>query len=693
MKRPKSKLQSITVYTLVAAFVAMLVYSKFTSLYMADDPKNGNSPAAAMPNSHIALSGPEAQQPAPAPAPNAPAPAPAPQEGTSDAVVPKKPDPLSKRVVQYHMSAKLDAETKTIYGNQTVTWTNPGTKAVSELYFHLYPNAFASDKSTFMRESGGKHREDSAKANSYGGMTIDSLKASDGSSLDERLEFVQPDDDNSNDRTLAMLKLPVPVLPGQQTTLQLQFTVKLPSVFARMGYSEDFVMAGQWFPKVAVYEPAGTRGRTEDGWNTHQYHGNSEFYSDFGIYNVMLEVPDTYTVAATGFPTTPVAKTGNGTKTYHFYADDVHDFAWAASPHFVYHEEPFSTDHIPGMKIKLYLDPKHEHLKERYLQATKKSLARYSEWYGAYPYSTLSVVVPPAEANGAGGMEYPTLITAWGAAEETPGLELERVVVHEIGHQYWYGMVASNEFEEAWLDEGFTSYTEDKLMETEYGSKPSRLIEASYITAPEPLTLNAWKYHNHNTYAENVYTRAKLVLTAMEQQIGEKQMKQVLKTYYQQWKFRHPSTKDFQTVVEKVTGQSWKPFFDQYIYNGLMADYAIESIVSTPSGGENGQPAGYQHEITVRRLGGDYTPIKMRLHFADGSYADQTINQTEDRSKVKIVHPQKLKWAMLDPSYEIVLENKHINNFMKTEVDEKWKVRLNVGTVKLIETLLSWVAW
>ena len=124
------------------------------------------------------------------------------------------------------------------------------------------------------------------------------------------------------------------------------------------------------------------------------------------------------------------------------------------------------------------------------MYAAKKALSRYSQWYGTYPYSTLSIVVPPPGGNGAGGMEYPTLVTAWGASDKEPDLELERVVVHEIGHQFFYGLVASNEFEEAWLDEGFTSYAEDKVMEAEYGVSPNLPVESSYITSPNTLQQN-----------------------------------------------------------------------------------------------------------------------------------------------------------------------------------------------------------
>lgn len=594
---------------------------------------------------------------------------------------------LSKRLVEYHMAVALKPEEKLLQGAQTVTWQNPGSKAVSELYLHLYPNAFSSKKSTFMLESGGQLRNDKQRGDSYGHMELQSLTTEEGTNLLDRVSFVAPDDGNKNDRSLAKVALLEPVPPGGKITLRMDYQVKLPEVFARMGYSGDFFMAGQWFPKLAKYDPAGTRGRTEEGWNLHQYHGNSEFYADFGIYNVVIKVPATYTVAATGFPIKPASVEKN-TKTYRFYADDVHDFAWAASPDFIYVEEPFSAPNVPGVKIKLYLDPNHEHLKNRYLAAAKKSLARYSEWYGQYPYSTLSIVVPPADGNGAGGMEYPTLITAWGAGDDNPGLELERVVVHEVGHQFWYGMVASNEFEEAWLDEGFTSYAEDKVMEKEYGISPNLPIEASYITSPMPLTRNSWEFGSHDEYADNVYTRAKLVMYAIEREIGSDAMGKVMKSYFQRWKFKHPGTSDFQAVLEEKTGRSWKEFFDQFVYGGQMADYEVAGIRS-----EKNAQGGYDNQVMIRKLGASTTAVPIRFQFADGTVIDKSWDAQGSEIVFTLSHTAPLDWVFVDPDKTLILENKHINNFMKQSIDSRSNVRLNVGATRIIEILFGWLVW
>jgi hypothetical protein len=616
--------------------------------------------------------------------------APAVETPMAPATVPRTEHPLSNRIVEYHMSVELLAEPKELKGIESVTWTNPGAQPVQELYFHLYPNAFESKKTTFMRESGGRLRSDKATKDSFGRIELLTIRTEEGIDLSSRMQYVQPDDGNKDDHTLLEVQLPKPVGPGEKVTVRTDFLVKLPTVFARMGYADDFVMAGQWFPKVAAYETVGTRGRTAEGWDLHQYHGNSEFYADFGIYDVKIKVPASYIVAATGFPVRPPVEDGK-IKTYQFYADDVHDFGWAASPHFRYYEEPFSAPSLPGVKIKLYLDPAHEAYKNRYLYAAKKALARYSSWYGTYPYSTLSIVVPPEKGNGAGGMEYPTLITAWGAGKDEPDLELERVVVHEIGHQFWYGMVASNEFEEAWLDEGFTSYAEDNLMATEFGSVANLAVQSSYITSPAALKENAWDYRDHDEYADNVYTRAKLVLAAIERQIGKDQMDRVLKTYFQRWKFKHPSTRDFQTVLEDVTKQKWDDFFNQYVYGSLMTDYAVGGIRSKPTGLAG--PNAYDSSVLLLRNGGTAAGVPVHIHFADGSAIDQVWDGKEQQTELKVNSSAPIDWVMIDPQHKLVLENRHINNYLATNVDPKWSVRWNLGVTQLIETMFRWFAW
>ena len=601
--------------------------------------------------------------------------------------------PLGQRVVEYHIDVRYDPEAGALKASETVTWTHPGSIPVNDLYFHLYPNAFSSMDTTFMKESGGKLRDDSMPANGFGSMTLTDLRTTEGVSLLQRIQYVQPDDGNANDKTLVKVHLPQPVNGGKSITLKIQYEVKLPKIFARMGTSGNFIMAGQWFPKLSVYEPANTRGIREEGWNLHQYHGSSEFYGDFGIYNVSISVPSNYTVAATGFPTKNPKVTQNY-KTYQFYADDVHDFAWAASPDFVVAQQAFSSPEVPGVRIKLYLDPLHKDLQERYFQAAKAALTYFSKWYGPYPYSSLSIVVPPELGNGAGGMEYPTLITAFGAASASPDSSLERTVIHEIGHQYFYGMIANNEFEEAWLDESFTSYAEDKLMEQEYGIAANLPLQASLVQHPEPLNQETWRYSEKGAYTQNVYIRGKLVLKDIEKRIGSKAMSTVLSSYAQKYRFRHPSTYDFQKTVEKVTGISWKSYFEQYIYSGGTPDFSLDQITTTRKDQvDKKDPYLYESKVTVGNKGTHYPDANIKFTFTDGHTIQRMWDGQGSGTTFQLLYSAPLLSAEIDPQHSVLLENKHFNNFRMAELKRDTVSRWTLSATKLIETMLGTLSW
>ncbi|MEK3790226.1 M1 family aminopeptidase [Paenibacillus sp. FSL R7-0204] len=615
------------------------------------------------------------------------------QSDLSDTIYTSETEALSQRVVEYHMDVELLPDKETLVASETLTWTHPGAKPVQELYFHLYPNAFASASTTFMKESGGTLRGDTMPAGGYGSITLTDLRTSEGVSLMQRTQYVQPDDGNVNDRTLLKVHLPQPVNGGESVTVRLKFEVKLPKIFARMGTADDFVMAGQWFPKLSVYEPAGRRGLKEEGWNLHQYHGNSEFYSDFGIYNVSISVPPEYKVAATGFPVRD-AKIVKGRKVYQFYADDVHDFAWAASPDFVVAEKAFSAPQVPGVKIKLYLDPLHKHLQERYFQAAEAALMAFSKWYGPYPYSTLSIVVPPESGNGAGGMEYPTLITAFGATDTTPGTSLERTIIHEIGHQYFYGLVASNEFEEAWLDESFTSYAEDRMMEQEYGVVSSLPLQSSLVSSSQPLKLEAWKYTGDDAYTRNVYIRGKLVLKDIERIAGTKNMDAILAAYARKYRFQHPTTADFQKVVEKVTKQSWQTYFERYVYSGGAPDFAVDDIRLTV-GQDNSDGGGsrYNAVVDVSNKGSLYPDVPVKFTFADGYTVQQYWNGEGKATSFELAYKAPLVSAEIDPGHSILLESRHLNNFRMAELEPRTLSRWTLSASTLLETLLGTLVW
>ncbi len=240
---------------------------------------------------------------------------------------------LSKQIVDYRIQVKLQPEKKTLAGREIVTWLNDSAVPVPELQFHLYLNAFKNNRSTFMKESGGTHRGFKVDEDYWGTIAITSLRVKEGEDLTSRMEFIQPDDGNPDDQTVMRILLPLPVAPQQRVVLEIEFEAKLPRVFARSGFFDDFYMIGQWFPKLGV---------NQDGlWNCHQYHQNSEFFADYGVFEVEITVPKGYAVGATGERMKEVAHEDE-TVTYTHYQEDVHDFAWTACPDFVEFRERFS---------------------------------------------------------------------------------------------------------------------------------------------------------------------------------------------------------------------------------------------------------------------------------------------------------------------------------------------------------------
>ena len=403
--------------------------------------------------------------------------------------------PSAAHVADYDVRVRLDAEAKTLSGTQRITWRNPASEPVAELWFHLYLNAFKNSESTFIQESGGQLRGDRMPDEGWGWIEVKSIRRAGGTHLAAGASFEHPDDDNAADRTVWRVPLPEPVAPGAELVLDVEFEAKLPRIFARTGYFRDYFLVGQWFPKLGVYEPAGTRGRATGGWNCHQFHANSEFYADFGRYRVEITLPRRFVVGATG-RRSERRENKDGTSTHVFEQADVIDFAWTASPRFVEVKARFSAEkdvtpqeyaqaatllgrslenvRLTDVDVTVLLQPEHAPQSERHLQAAKAALKWFGLWYGRYPYPTLTVVDPAFGGGGSGGMEYPTFITA-GTSVLMNRWPLDRVlvpehvIVHEFGHQYWQSMVASNEFEESWLDEGFNSYSTGRVMELAYG--------------------------------------------------------------------------------------------------------------------------------------------------------------------------------------------------------------------------------
>jgi hypothetical protein len=577
---------------------------------------------------------------------------------------------LSTRTANYDIEVRLDPEKKTLTGKQTLIWTNPSDDVITELRFHMYLNAFRDEKSTFIKESGGRLRGDKMEKGAYGNIDITKIRVRNGENLLPSMEFVQPDDLNQNDKTVMSVRLRKPVKARETIVLDISFKAQLPKVFARTGWAEgDYFLVGQWFPKIGVYEPAGVRYAKTGQWNCHQFHAHSEFYADFGNYNVKINVPARFTVAATGLLKSE-SKEKNDTKTLHFEAEDVHDFAWTASPHFKVFEQTWK-----GVKLRAVMQPEHASQADRYFESVKLALDYYEKVLGKYPHPVLTMVDPPISGSGSGGMEYPMFITCgsfWGIGKWAKFAEL--VTIHEFGHQYFQGILASNEFEESWLDEGFNQYMEGRIMDESYpGGSQINLLgfkvndaetsRNSYVSLKNPniteIFRNSWEYPG-GTYGVMTYQKTATWMHTLDRLIGRKVMDEVLKTYYQRWKFRHPSANDFIAVVNDIVpkrlgnkyGKDMNWFFDQVLYRAPSCDYKVKSVTK-------------EKQVTIERAGEMFMPTEILVTFENGDV--EMVNWSgKDRIKT-FIFDQPVRSVSIDPEQKNMMDLNWINNSYTVE--------------------------
>ncbi|MCC8362239.1 M1 family metallopeptidase [Lysobacter sp. A6] len=511
---------------------------------------------------------------------------------------------LSDRVVTYKIQATLDPKKHTIDGKQQLTWRNRSDRPVKAVYLHLYLNAFEGPGSTFNTEMrNNRFGFRSGVQVEEGGFGYSRLQRVAQNGAKVPWKYVQPDGGPSTDRTVVRLDLPEAVAPGGETTIDMDFFNQLPRVSARTGYYGTFHLVGQWFPKIGVLELPGERGATAPRWNVHEFHLHSEFFADYGLYDVSLTVPKDYTVGATGEEQgAPVEK--NGMVTRRFVQGDVHDFAWTADNRYAKPLDGVYNGANGPVKVRVLYHPEYANNAEPVLKATIDSLTYFSKTLGDYPYKTVTAVVPPYNADEAGGMEYPTFFTASSYKDVREG-RLERylldfVTIHEFGHGYFYGIIGSNEFEEPWLDEGLNEYWDHRQLvaakqhataQTAFtrligfdiglGEFEQQRLGAMLSKPADPLGNTSWDRMSSGSYG-TVYSRTATMMHDIEQQVGKDALERAFKLYYARWKFRHPSSADFREALAEGTGQRAliEKTFAEQVYGTRKVDDSIAEFSS-----------------------------------------------------------------------------------------------------------------
>lgn len=362
-----------------------------------------------------------------------------------DAPIPTLPTgPFANR---FEIAARLDDATKTLACTATITFTNLQPSPVTVVPFHLYPNAWSRTDTAWVKDR--RARDAILERGERDGGFLRIVSIADGAGADLAAA-------TAIDETLMRVTLPSPLAQGASFTFVVAFETKLPRVLARMGKSGDHLDVMQWFPKPCAH--------VDDRFVDWPFRDPSEFMANFGDYTVTLTTPTRYVVDATGVPGPETVDAANGTRSVTYRATAVHDFAWCADPHFVVHRET-----VPGgPEIVLLNQPFLEPKARLTLDAVKFALRWTGEKLFPYPYPRLVIDVTPMGQGG--GMEYPMLFTISAGAPEALSWLRSRseapssVTIHEFVHQYFQGMVATNEFEEAWLDEGFTTYVQHRIL-------------------------------------------------------------------------------------------------------------------------------------------------------------------------------------------------------------------------------------
>jgi hypothetical protein len=531
--------------------------------------------------------------------------------------------PEQAHVVDYWIDARLDERTHEIHGLLRMAWRNRTGRTVDRLPFHLYMNAFRADDTAWMASARGRHRGQGFARDRWGFIDVQRVELLDRAPNEPTIALEQTPTEPGTplrhaedaDPSLMTVMLDEPVGPGGSLVLELEFTTRLPQVFARTGYHEDFHMAGQWFPKIGVLEE-------EAGWQAHEFGLFSEFYADFGDYEVLLDVPAHFVVGATGIRVGEEQLEGER-KRLRYRANMVHDFAWVADPDFVEHFGEYE-----GIRIRQLIQPEHVDDAQTHLAAQIAALESMEARFGSYPWSTITIVHAPEGADGAGGMEYPTFYTTSDVMDMKvpPWLLRERVSgvftsVHEFGHQYFQGLFASNEHAQPWLDEGMNTTANQLVYWDAYGEDPWVIELLGHpITTNDLVSLALEETGDRDridqpadhfdplvgSYGSVTYQKTAAVMLTLRELCGREPWDRAMARFAEEARFGHPTGALLERIlVETIGGEDgrlalvgdggagtvWldvQDYLDQGLREAGLADFRLIAVGNQRSLGNDG---------------------------------------------------------------------------------------------------------
>lgn len=573
----------------------------------------------------------------------------------------------------YKMNIDVDVKNYQYKGHQQITYTNNSQDTLSVFYFHLYWNAFqpnsmmdqklhelnkTADKRMITGE--GKSRISSLKSNEIGYQKIKSLKQ-EGIPVTFTVE-----------ETILKVQLAKPILPHTTTHFEMEWTSQIPPVIRRAGRNNsegiDLTMT-QWYPKVVEYD--------YEGWHTFDYIAR-EFQGVFGNYDVTIAIDKNYIIGAGGVlqnpkdvkgylaDAQPVAKKN---KTFwHFKAENIHDFAWAADPD--YTVDSISIKNGPLVYL-IYQKSEQTNYWEESKPYIKKYFSLMKENFGAYPYPTYSFI-----QGGDGGMEYGMCTMIMGNAKSLEGLA--DLMFHEASHSWFQHILASNESMRAWMDEGFTSYAEHLMMAKifpdyvkNYPNPYYNSVEfyTEFIKTRQEEVMGIFSDHflTNNGYSVAAYIKGELFLVQLEYIVGRQTFFKIMKNYFETWKFKHPTDRDFIHIAQKISGMDLKWYWNYMTYTTRTIDYAIKSV----------EKEGKTTKVTLENLGNFPMPIDVNVTYSDGSKQIYNIplnmmhNYKKQESDVNQKNLPYWKWTQKEYEFSLDVPPEKIKSI---EIDATYRM-------------------
>lgn len=489
----------------------------------------------------------------------------------------------------FTIHVSLNDKENTLDAFETIEYINHSPDTLRFIWFHIWPNAYKNDRTAFSEQLLKERRTDFyfSKPDDKGYINQLDFKA-DGSNATIA--------NDSNNIDVIKVLLPKALLPGSKTIITTPFKVKLPYNFSRGGHVGNDYQVAQWFPKPAVYD--------KTGWHPMPYLDQGEFYSEFGNFDVEITVPSSYIVAAAGIlqdtaTLREIKENGHHfikgeTKIWHYKQDSIHDFAWFASKDFTVKYDTARLASGKVVDVFSYYKPASTAWKES-IAFAKSGLKDYSKWIGDYPYTVASMVQGSKNENS-GGMEYPTitLITT-----QDSGQELDATIVHEIGHNWFYGALATNERMHPWMDEGINTFYQKRYENIWYHSysylkkspfslnnklpddEEGTLLETmAKIYKDQPIETTSEDFTTLN-YGLIAYIKTSRWMKKLQDVIGKDLFDSSMHHYYRDWKFKHPYPEDFKASLEKSTGKNLDSIFNMLYTTGPLS--AAEKKTSKPS--------------------------------------------------------------------------------------------------------------